>query len=55
MSAAAAKGYTITKSSRLYESLYNLTKLGTKDFRDQLGNITEDSDKFDAAVSHIIL
>ncbi len=55
MSAAAAKGYTITKSSKLYESLYNLTKLGTKDFRDSLGNITSDPDQFDAAVSHIIL
>jgi len=34
ISAAAAKGYTITNSSGVYQALYNITKLGTKDFRD---------------------
>lgn len=51
---AAAKGYTLDKSSALYKALYDLTKVKTREFRDQLGNITTDTDKFDAAASHII-
>lgn len=55
MSAAAAKGYTIDKSSKIYDALYKLTQIGTREFRDSLGNITSDPDQFDAAVSKIIL
>jgi hypothetical protein len=52
---AAAKGYTLDKSTKLYQSLLKLTQIRTKDFRDSLGNITTDQDKFDAAASRIIL
>ena len=39
---AAAKGYTLDKSTKLYQSLLKLTQIRTKDFRDSLGNITTD-------------
>ena len=55
ISAAAANGYTLNKSSDLYKSLKILTDIGTKEFRDSLGNITTDKERFDAAISHIIL
>jgi hypothetical protein len=55
ISAAAAKGYTITKSDKIYQALYNITKLGTKEFRNELGKVTTDPEKFDIAVAHIIL
>lgn len=55
MSAAAAKGFTIDKSSKIYDALYKLSQIGTREFRDSLGNITSDPDQFDAAASKIIL
>lgn len=56
MSAVASMGYTSDEAQNLYNALNALTKIGTKDFRDQLGDvITTDSEQFDAAVSKIIL
>jgi hypothetical protein len=44
MSAAAAKGYKLDSSTKLYKALHSLTQIGTKDFRTRMGNITTDAD-----------
>lgn len=55
MSGLASRGFTFDKANKAYTALYNLTKIGTKDFRNELGDITDDTEQFDAAVSNIIL
>ena len=56
ISAACAMGYTKNEASKLYKSLYNLTKEGTKEFRENLGNLIQgDTDAFDAAVTKVIM
>ncbi len=53
ISGAASKGYTLNQSSKLYQALYELTKLKTKEFRDELGVLNPEV--FDAAASNLIL
>ena len=56
ISAACSRGYTKDHALKLYKALEQLTKLGTKEFRNELGNIIEgDSSKFNEAVSNILL
>ena len=39
ISAACAKGFMVENSENLYTALYELSKLGTKYFRDELGKL----------------
>ena len=39
ISAACAKGFMVEDSENLYTALYELSKLGTKYFRDELGKL----------------
>ena len=56
ISAACSRGYTKDHALKLYKALEQLTKLGTKEFRNELGGIIEgDSNKFNEAVSNILL
>jgi hypothetical protein len=48
ISAACANGYNPEIAKRLYNAIYSLTKAGTREFRNELGNmLTGDSAKFD--------
>ena len=56
ISAACANGYSKGAAQKLYNAIYSLTKVGTKEFRDQLGNlIIGDDAKFNRAVTDIII
>lgn len=56
ISAACANGYKPEVAKRLYNAIYSLTKVGTREFRNELGNmITGDSTKFDQAVTGVIM
>lgn len=56
ISAACSMGYTQEDASKLYQSLYNLTKASTKEFRTALGNVLNtSSDKFESAVTSTII
>lgn len=56
ISAACANGYKPDVSKRLYDAIYSLTKAGTREFRNELGDmITGDDQKFNQAVTSIIM
>jgi YD repeat-containing protein len=61
ISAACAKGFKIQESSNLYNALYELSKIGTEDFRDELGKLNivledpEQAEKFRLAAAKIVL
>jgi hypothetical protein len=59
ISAAVSKGYTFDESTDLYKALYELTKLGTQDFRDELGRlnigVNGNVEAFKEAATKIIL
>ena len=56
ISAACSRGYTKDHALKLYKALEQLTKLGTKEFRNELGDlIVGDTEKFNEAVSNILL
>lgn len=56
ISAACANGYSKGAAQKLYNAIYSLTKVGTKEFRNQLGNlIIGDDAKFNRAVTDIII
>jgi hypothetical protein len=56
ISAACSRGYTKDHALKLYKALEQLTKLGTKEFRNELGNLViGDDTKFNEAVSNILL
>ena len=56
ISAACANGYNPEIAKRLYNAIYSLTKAGTREFRNELGNmLTGDSAKFDQAVTGVIM
>lgn len=56
ISAACANGYNSETASKLYNAIYSLTKAGTREFRNELGNmITGDEAKFNQAVTGIIM
>lgn len=56
LSAACANGYNPGAAQRLYNAIYSLTKAGTQEFRNELGNVVMgDQEKFDQAVTGIIM
>lgn len=56
ISAACSRGYTKDQALKLYRALEQLTKLGTKEFRNELGDlIVGDTEAFNDAVSNILL
>lgn len=56
ISAACANGYSKGAAQKLYNAIYSLTKVGTKEFRNQLGNLViGDNAKFNRAVTDIII
>lgn len=56
ISAACANGYSKGSAQKLYNAIYSLTKVGTKEFRNQLGNLVIGDDaKFNRAVTDIII
>ena len=58
ISAACAKGFMIENSENLYTALYELSKLGTKHFRDELGKLNigvKGEEAFKNAATRIIL
>lgn len=58
ISAACAKGFMIEDSENLYTALYELSKLGTKHFRDELGKLNigvKGEEAFKNAATRIIL
>lgn len=56
ISAACANGYSKGAAQKLYNAIYSLTKVGTREFRNNLGNlIVGDDAKFNQAVTNIII
>ena len=58
ISAACAKGFMVEDSENLYTALYELSKLGTKHFRDELGKLNigvKGEQAFKNAATRIIL
>lgn len=56
ISAACSMGYTQQDATNLYQSLYNLTKSSTKEFRNSLGSlVSTTSDNFEAAITSTII
>ena len=57
ISSACSRGLMPTQSQNLYNALYELTKVGTKNFRDELGNliVVDDPEKFNNGVAEVIL
>lgn len=56
ISAACANGYSKGAAQKLYNAIYSLTKVGTREFRNKLGNlIVGDNAKFNQAVTNIII
>lgn len=56
ISAACSMGYTQQDATNLYQSLYNLTKSSTKEFRSSLGSlVSTTSDDFEAAITSTII
>ena len=56
LSAACANGYNAGAAQRLYNAIYSLTKAGTQEFRNELGNVVVgNQEKFDQAVMGIIM
>ena len=58
ISAACAKGFMQEKSENLYRALYELTKIGTQHFRDELGKLNigiKGEEAFKNAATRIIL
>jgi hypothetical protein len=56
ISAACANGYSSGSAKRLYDSIYALTKAGTREFRNELGDLlVGDETKFNQAVTGIIM
>ena len=56
ISAACANGYSKGAAQKLYNAIYSLTKVGTREFRNELGNlVVGDNAKFNQAVTNIII
>lgn len=56
ISAACANGYSHKAATKLYEAIYSLTKVGTIEFRNELGDmLIGDVEKFSNAVNKIIM
>lgn len=56
ISAACANGYSFNAAKKLYNAIYQLTKVGTIEFRNELGDLLIGNiEKFDKAVSKIII
>ena len=56
ISAACSMGYTQQDATNLYQSLYNLTKSSTKEFRNSLGSlVSTTSNEFEAAITDTII